>query len=45
MLQDAGITEEEIFGSVEGYSERKRSAGARSTGRANKPVHGLGISK
>ena len=45
MLRDAGITEEEIFGSAECYSGKKRSAGAKSTGRASKPGHGLGISK
>jgi hypothetical protein len=45
MLRDAGIPEEEIFGSAENYSGKKRSPGAKRTGRANKPVPGLGISK
>jgi hypothetical protein len=45
MLRDAGIPEEEIFGSAESYSGKKRLPGAKSNGRANKFGPGLGISK
>jgi hypothetical protein len=45
MLRDAGIPEEEIFGSAESYSGKKRSPGEKSTGRSNKSGPGLGISK
>jgi hypothetical protein len=45
MLLDAGITDEEIFGGAKRYSGKKRSAGAKGTGRSNKPRLDLGTSK